>query len=393
MRNLSLKVKLGLAVVFCLVVIAAVNALVARHAYQRDMNFAAEQAVKSAARSFASMEGREIDKLSSTLDALMGDPTLTAFFAQRDLDRLYETAAPIFQDLRDRHNITQWQFIEPKTRASYLRVHRPELREDVIDRASVLAAVKSTDSVAGKELDKTGFALRVVRAYVAHGKLIGYMEIGQEINDFLSRMKAETGDEFGLVVEKAHLDEKAWAAARGSRRNNWNDDPNVLAVDATSTEAPILGSSADAREVPDSGRVLSTVERNGSLYVRGVVPVKDLTGHAVGGLFVLHDVTALRDRALQQRNRDMALIVVVAVVLLGLLIAMLELLVIRRLVNMSKAMEDLSMRLAGGDYDVGASIQPSGGDEIGKFEEFLASFLGVIGTTLRELESRVRRGA
>ena len=268
--HLSIKLKLALTVVGGLGLVALVNAGIARHNYQQDMRFAAEEAVGSAARAFSSVEKREIDKLSSTLDALLGNPTLAAFFAQRDRDHLYEAALPIFQELRTRHAVTHWYFIDPPPgRSCFLRVHRPDLHDDPIDRITFQTAVRTSETAAGKELGQTAFALRVVRAFRSGGKLLGYMELGQEIDDFLARMRAETGSDFGLVVEKRFLDEKAWAASRSGRRNNWGDDPETVAIDATSADLPIAGSSADVRSVPDGGRYLETVARGSSLFVRG----------------------------------------------------------------------------------------------------------------------------
>jgi hypothetical protein len=86
------------------------------------------------------------------------------------------------------------------------------------------------------------------------------------------------------------------------------------------------------------------------------------------------------------------LIGAVALLVLGLLYVLFEVLVFRRIARMTSAMEDVSLRLAGGDYDVGASIRPESEDEIGRFEGFLATFLRTIGTTLKELEKRQRRG-
>src|SRR6266540_486957 len=349
--NVSIKVKIAGAVVGCLVVIAVANAVLARYNYEQDMRYAADLAVKAAAQSFIGIEQREVDKLSTALDTLIGEPAFATFFALRDRDHLLETAAPIFKDLRTRHNVTHWYFIDPApARTCFLRVHRPELHDDVINRRTLLGAIRTGDTAAGKELGQTAFALRVVRPFVAQGKLLGYMELGQEIDDFLVRMKAETGDDFALVVEKKYLDEKAWAATRGERRNNWGDDPEVLSVDLTSSEAPIAGVSADVRDVPDGGRYLVPVERGSRLFVRGVVTV------------------------------------------LGLLFVLVEVLVFRRLGRMTTAMENVSVRLAGGDYDIGGTIQPTGSDQTGRFEGFLGNFLSTIGSTLRELEKRQRRG-
>lgn len=390
MRHLSIKLKLTLAVVFCLGAIAIVNAALARNNYERDLEFAADQAVKTAARSFASMERREVDKLSSALDALMGDRTLAAAFAQRDRDRLYETAAPIFRELKERHGVTQWMFMDP-ARVAFLRVQRPEVRDDVIDRVTLDTAIRTSDTAAGKELGKTVFALRTVRPFVANGKLLGYMELGEEIDTFLTRMKAETGDEYGLVVEKKFLDEAAWAATRGARRNNWGDDPETVLAQVTDAEAPVVGASADLHALPDGGRYLAPVERGSRLFVRGAVPVVDATGRKVGGMFVLHDVTALRDRMMAGQKGSALVVALVALGMLALLLVMFELLVFRRLVKMTAAMQDVSTRLAGGDYEVGNTVPTGAADEIGRFESFLGSFLTTIGATLRELEKRRRR--
>ncbi len=392
MKNMSIKARIAAAVLGCLLAIGLANAALARLTYQQDMKFAADQAVRATSQAFIGIEKRETDKLSTALDALLGEPAFSTYFALRDRDRLLEAAAPIFRELKARHGVTHWYFIDPApARTVFLRVHRPDLHDDMVNRITLRAAIQTNETAAGKELGQTAFALRVVRPFLSQGKLLGYMELGQEIDDFLSRMKAETGDEFGLVVEKKHLDEKAWASTRGVRRNNWGDDPEVVAVDVTSAEMPVIGSSADVREVPDGGRYLAPIERGERLFVRGVVPVLDAAGERVGGLFVLHDVTALRDRARSEQIRMVIVMVAVAVVVLALLFVLFERLVFHRLVLMAKHMEHASTRLAGGDFDVGGTIRPTSSDEIGRFEGFLAKFLSTIGATLRELEKRSRR--
>jgi len=394
MKNLSIKVKIAVAVVVCLLAIAVTNAVMARFNFEQDMRYAADQAVRSAARSFVGMEQREVDKLSTALDALLGEPAFASFFALRDREHLLETAAPIFKELKSRHHVTHWYFIDPApARTCFLRVHRPELHGDVVNRQTLLAAIRTGDTAAGKELGQTAFALRVVRPFVVNGTMLGYMELGQEIDDFLVRMKAETGDDFALAIGKKFLDEKAWAATRGERRNNWGDDPEMVVVDVTRSDAPVAGASAELGDVPESGRFVGSVEHGSRRFVRGVVPVLDAAGQRVGGLFVLHDVTALRERASSEQLRVVLLIGGGALVVLGLLFVMFEVLVFRRLGNMTKTMENVSVRLAGGDYDVGATVDPKTSDEIGRFEKFLGSFLVTIGSTLRELEKRQRRGA
>jgi signal transduction histidine kinase len=81
----------------------------------------------------------------------------------------------------------------------------------------------------------------------------------------------------------------------------------------------------------------------------------------------------------------------VALAVLALLVVLFDRLVFRRLERMTTEIEGASVRLAGGDYEVGDAVKPGGADEIGRFEEFLARFLRTIGSTLREFEKRQRK--
>lgn len=392
MKKVSIQVKLAVAILGCLLLLAGANVGVASMKYQDDMKFAGEQAVKASAQSFAAHEKQETDKLSTALDALMGEPAFASFFSLRERERLLEAAQPVFQTLKERHSITHWYFLDPApARTCFLRVHRPEQHDDVVNRATLLAAIRTNEVASGKELGQTAFALRVVRPYVYQGKLLGYMEVGQEIDSFLTEMKNETGDDYALVVDKKNLDEKAWAKTRGERRNNWADDPEMVAVNVTHQERPVTGAAADLKDIPDGGRVVGTVETDGHLYLRGVVPVRDAAGNRVGGLFVLRDVTALRDRLRGDQIRGVLLMGGVAILVLGLIFVLVEWLVFRRINRLKAAMEGASVRLAGGDYDVAATLHPEADDELGRFERFLAGFLGMVGTTLKDVEQRARR--
>ena len=63
---------------------------------------------------------------------------------------------------------------------------------------------------------------------------------------------------------------------------------------------------------------------------------------------------------------------------------MMDMWVFRRLNNMTAAIEDLSVRVAGGDFD--AHFEPDGtDDEIGEFEKFFARFMDMISATFKAL--------
>jgi methyl-accepting chemotaxis protein len=115
--------------------------------------------------------------------------------------------------------------------------------------------------------------------------------------------------------------------------------------------------------------------------------VEDAAGRRVGGLFVVHDISALRANMLAARRGIYALLAVVAAILAALLVVLVNRLVVRRLDRMIATMDDLSVRLADGEYDV-AAPRASSRDEIGRFEEFFGRFLQVVTGLLKELARR-----
>jgi HAMP domain-containing protein len=393
MRTISIKLKLAGIVVASLGLVALVNAGMAWSNYHDDMAYEAERSIRSAAKAFADLERREVEKLSSTLDALLLNPAFTALLAQRDRAGLLELAGPMLRELRHQHGISLLTFIEPDpSRACLLRVHRPELSGDKVLLTALDAAIRTGTTASGIEFDRAGLALRVVRPVAAQGRILGYVELGEGIEGFLSRLKGETLDELALVMHKGFLEEKAWAASRGVGRNNWGDDPDVVSVETTSPEVLARGTIGDVRQVPEGGRFIERYSLGPRRLVRGVLPVHDAAGRTVGGLFVVHDVAALREKLREEQLRVIVLTGLLALVVLVVILFVLERLVFLRLEHMTRAMEDASTRLAGGDYEIGGTISRNEQDEIGRFESFLGSFLGTIGATFRQLEKRRRGG-
>ena len=388
---MSIKLKLLLIVLPSMLALTVTTALLLRQVSQRSVEGAARQVVASAGGALDQLEKGDVEKLDTALAALQSHPGLAEAFAARDRERLLALAAPIFKRLREQHDVTHWYFITPDQHVCFLRVHKPSLFGDVIDRATLKKSVKVNGLGAGKELGQTAFALRVVQPWVVGGKLLGYMELGEEIDHFLGRMKDQTGNDFGLLVEKKNLDPVVWAKTRGDKRNNWDDQPSTVVVNATTGDEGIVGFAEALGSLPDGGRVLESAEHGGRVLLRAVLPVQDAAGRKIGGLFVLHDITELHRGMVRDRDRVVALFVLAGVLLSIALLAVFQRLVFRRLTSMMATLEDVSARLAGGDYEAAKDYRPGGKDEIGAFETFFAQFLQVMGGSLRDLQARTRK--
>ncbi len=383
---MSIKAKVVLVVVACLGAMGLGTALVAELHFAGSVESAAREAVRRAAAGFAQLERQDVEKLGAALEALAANAELARAFARQDRERLLALAAPTFARLRDRYAVTHFYFIDPG-RTCFLRVHRPELFGDEVPRSTLAEAARTGETASGKDLGKTAFALRVVRPWLRGGRLLGYLELGEEIGHFLERVRGQTGDDLALVVDKSHLDRAGWAemTARSGERDTWEESPGVVVVDATRRGDAALRWAGNVEEVPDGGLLAGQVRRDGATLVRGLAPVRDAGGRKVAALLVLHDASALRDGLERQRWSLVALAVGLALGGSAVLLLLLRRLVFARLDRMMVRMEDLSERLAGGDYDVGRELVPSAPDEVGRFEGFFGRFLSVIGDTLKQI--------
>jgi histidine kinase family protein len=386
----SIRAKLVLAIIVTLGVAAAGSALLVRQLYLRTARGAAADALRGASAAYADLEKNEVEKITVVLDALVANKELRDAFAARDRDRLQSIALPIHTVLKKDHGIAHWNFVDAETKKMFLRPHLPTKYDDVIERPALNKAIARRENSVGKELGKSAFALRVGRPFWgADGSLIGYIELGTEIEYFLDRMKAQTGNDFAMYVQKRLLDESEWARTRALRniKNTWNDFPEVVVTNSTSPDQ-LLDESAFGVSDP-AGKVLEEVERDGRVFARGVFPIRESTGNLVGGLVVRHDITALRADMSAGLVRALAVLVLLALAASILVYPIVDRLIFRRLRTMMGSMEDMSVRLAGGDYSVG-SVQraPARKDEIGGFEAFFGDFLRLVGNTLRTLSER-----
>lgn len=334
---------LGLVMGVCVALVLAISAVVAQVQSSSSLETTGLEAVHGAAVTFESLERSQIGRLSAVLEPLLADPKLQTLYLARDREGLLAATKPLFDQLRERHRITHFYFLDPApARTCFLRVHKPAQFDDVVHRATLLKAVETGEQAAGLELGKTAFALRVVRPWKRDGAVIGYLELGQEIDDFLDTMKTLTGDEFGMVLDKAPLDPKGWATMRGAQRNNWDDYAGFVVADATADERA-FEFGAELLKLQAGGEVLDSGLH--SKLLRGAFPLRDAAGQTIGGVVVRRDVRAELARA---ANLATTLAGSMAAILVGVL-GLAWLVLRRQVVSPVMRLSDAAAAVAGGD--------------------------------------------
>ena len=233
-------------------------------------------------------------KLSATLKSLAINNEIRDVYMEGDREKLYDLTLPLFKELKEDHGITHWYFINPEPDSTcFLRVHNFEIFGDRINRATYKNAVDNKDIESGIELGKTAFALRVVLPYYSRdGDLIGYMEMGEEIDHFFDIMEKETGSGINLIVAKEYLNREDWKSTievKG-QRDNWNDMEELIHV----RQGNIDCSDEDIylADLPEEGSFRGTFKFEDSRYSRSIFPIYDAVDNKVGVVIVLTDVSA-----------------------------------------------------------------------------------------------------
>jgi len=229
---------------------------------------------------------------------------------------------------------------------------------------------------------------------------------------YLAQMKQITGDEYALLIDKKELDPAAYAKARQAAGlpNNYDEGTTYVTAALTKEEwAKEFQFNPTPDSVPEMGKLVGvkngacsktchgSVKGQGDYWgvtwsdeagvteAHGVVPVS-VGNKPIGVLYSIKDMSAQANAA---KNSMFQTLIVIGLTLLFATLAiglMIDMWVFRRLRRMTESIEDISMRVAGGDFD--AHFEPDGTtDEIGTFESFFARFMDLVSATLKSLSS------
>jgi hypothetical protein len=248
-----------------------------------------DPAVAASAAAFAALEKQEVERLSKVLDELLAEPAYLAAFQERNRDKLLERTKARFSKLQTSQHITHWYFLDPEpARTCFLRVHQPANFGDVVGRETFSRAIATHQVGSGKELGKTAFAIRVVKPMRAGGAVVGYMELGEETEDFVMRLKKQTGDDFAILLDKKRIDRKELARVRGEDR--WDERPDLVVIDSTIMNDKQLTIPPAFDQLTDQGAAAGEGAVKDRKHADGVFPLRDAANRIVGVLYVRHQL-------------------------------------------------------------------------------------------------------
>ena len=160
------------------------------------------------------------------------------------------------------------------------------------------SAVRDVKTAYGIELGPLGtFTLRVVHPWLIDGKLVGYIELGEEIEQTISKLKGTLGVELCLVIKKSYLTRAKWEEGMKmlGREAQWDKFPNFVISGSTFARLPAaLRKYLEKLSRCDNEEHLSHVLKmssNNRYYLGRFLPLIDAGGRDVGDIAVHADIT------------------------------------------------------------------------------------------------------
>ncbi|MEM5788177.1 MAG: cache domain-containing protein, partial [Syntrophobacteraceae bacterium] len=294
---------------------------------QKDRLNESSQLVLTGASGALSRVLAEQSRAPTALEAvLIRDVGLRGALQARDRERLLADYAQVFGKLKSDYSITHFYFMDPE-RGCLLRLHNPEKHGDLMDRFTALEAEQTGKTAAGIELGPLGtFTLRVVQPVFEGDTLIGYLELGKEIEDILADIKQHWKVQLAVAIRKNVLKRGTWE--EGMKQLGRDADWDILAEHAliysSLSPLPVEAKRFIGRRHLDNKGETAEVEFKSATWRVMVAPLRDASGADVGDLLLMRDISEAK--AVHARLLLTVAVgsVSIASVLLGFLFALLR---------------------------------------------------------------------
>lgn len=243
----------------------------------------------------------ETEKLSATLASITADSELKHAMMTGDRDALLKQSGPLFNTLREKYDITHFYF-HRADRVNFLRVHKPDRYGDMINRFSILEAEATGEPASALEIGPLGlYTLRVVFPWYENKKLIGYVELGEEIEHIYGHIADAIDIDLFVLINKKILSRADWETGMKmiKRQAEWGlMSTSVIAFstmpDSNNSILTHIIESTDHGEITvESGKQMRTFKTYS-------LPLTNAGqgNQEIGSMLFIHDVTDIKEQSL-----------------------------------------------------------------------------------------------
>lgn len=329
---------------------------------------------------FTSLVEGDTRVLLSSMEVFKNLKDIKEVYLEKDREKLYNYAQPLFLDLKAKFRITHVYFILPSGNV-FVRLHDKNIYGDAVERATFIRARDTNSTSTGIELGKTAYALRAVTPFYDNNDLIGYLEFGEEIGHFLNELKSKTGGEFAIIADKKFLNREDWKSVRQTAglRDNWDDSKEHLIIDYTNEGVEKCFTEDNLEQIEKGETLLKKVYINATVLMCSGITIINPNGQHTGALLYSIDITSHESEIVRLRNRIFFVSLLIFAIAVGVSVIISESLArpIRKLICASR-------EISGGN--LGTKIDIKSNDETGELANTLRLMVANLKKSKEELE-------
>ena len=321
--------------------------------------------------------------LEKLLTVLTNTPKLIDTFLSANREQLLAESKPVFERIKQQFDITHFYFIDMQGKV-FLRVHKPSDHGDILERATYLQAKKTGKPGIGIEMGANFFSLRVVMPVYKNNEVIGYFELGQELDHLINNFKNVSHADISMWISSEYAEDKKlinkfnnvndWYRVMGANKNLHNDFMNVF-----SSNPKIKPSSNFEKKI------------SGSVYNISTHPFKDASGKEAGILMISSDISEQVNELLNYMTTIFFITIAVLILLFVITLYLTES-IIQPLKNASSVMEDISEGENEGNLTKRLDVKSN--DEVGmlakSFNKFVNKINGIVDLVIESSSSLAR---
>jgi len=294
-RNASVKPvqhRLLVPLAFTMLVLVGGLDAVLLNVYHGDLNQTSQLVLNEAAIRVEESLAEQSENLEAIESVLIREEDLIVALRAQDRGALLNGYEPLFAELRAKYGITHFYFHRPD-RVNLLRLHQPDRNEDLIGRFTLREAERTRNSVSGIELGPMGtFTLRAVTPVLDDGNLLGYIELGKEIEDILEDAHSAQGIEIAATINKTFVQREAWEEGMKmlGREGDWDRFPSEAVIYSSMDYFPETVGRLVGRKAQQDDIETNLVIDDKPWHAL-VTPLIDASGAVVGELIAMRDVS------------------------------------------------------------------------------------------------------
>lgn len=238
---------------------------------------------------FEEVKAQRTDTLASLLDALSQRQALHGKLSLDNHDLLYDMFKRDFSQLKEKLNITHF-YITDANRQHIARIHSKERFGDTEDRYIPLLNDATGTTRSGVYLGRLGsITHRVMKPLYPHGDLVGFMELGEEIDVIWEEVAHQFDASVFIMVEKNRLAKDYWLMGKGTFGwpGAWSDMQTHALTGGSNYRNMFNGQLSRLFEdslTTGSGETLF----NGKTFIYDHIPLMDSTLGNIGAVFIIY---------------------------------------------------------------------------------------------------------